>query len=281
MSNLTVSYVNQTPAGTPAGVSPAAPATDSPLGFLAALLDQILAGGAEAVAEMNAEAGANVDIPGLLNVALQNKTAIAPERVELASDLLASLVAHLDKAAGRTEAGDVPAPSELPKLADAVDALIAALDKAVATPVVQQDPGTAIPAAITAGVAGPTPTISDDQITQLLASLGLVEPPTATATEPATVTAKVEPGADIAALRERLTALAQSVTATAPDLAQKLQTLVAKLEPIAADPTLAAQIGLTAPDPDALAIAHIIKSLLGHGSITTELGKPDDTASPT
>jgi flagellar hook-length control protein FliK len=286
LSNLTVSYVSQTPAVTPAGATAAAPTTDSPLGFLGALLDQILAASTQAATGTTTEAGDGADVPGLLNIALQNKTEIAPQGGGLPSDLLASLVAHLDKAAGHIEAGDVPAPGELPKLADAVDALIAVLDKAVAaptvaTPSVPQEPATDVPVTVTAEVAAPVPSISDEQINQLLTSLGLVDPQTTPKTEPTTVTAKIEPQADIAALRDRLTALAQSVAATAPDLAQKLQTLVAKLEPIAANPELAVQIGLTPPqpDPDALTIAHIIKSLLGHASASTEPKKPTDSAS--
>jgi hypothetical protein len=117
LSNLTVSYVSQTPAVTPAGATAAAPTTDSPLGFLGALLDQILAASTQAATGTTTEAGDGAEVPGLLNIALQNKTEIAPQGGGLPSDLLASLVAHLDKAAGHIEAGDVPAPGELPKLA--------------------------------------------------------------------------------------------------------------------------------------------------------------------
>ena len=87
MSHLNVSYVSQTPAVPAAGTSPtAAPATDNPLGFLGALLDQILAGGTAAA---STETGAGVDIPGLLNVALEKTAEIGRDGDTQPSYLLA------------------------------------------------------------------------------------------------------------------------------------------------------------------------------------------------
>jgi flagellar hook-length control protein FliK len=273
--------MSQTPAGTPPGATAAAPVGDNPLGFLGALIDQLLAGGLEAATGLKTEAGAATNIPALLDLDFGSSTAITPEKTEIASSLLAALTARLDGVAGRIEAGAPPSPGELPQLQAAVDALISVLGAAVAKPEAQQAAPSTVAAAVSADVAAPAPAIPNEQITQLLASLGLVAPQRAAAPATATVAAEVQPATDIIALRNRLTAMAQSVAATAPELAQKLTTLAAKLEPIAADPVLAAQFGLAAPqpDPDALTIAHIIRSLLGHGTETPNAG-PAKPATP-
>ena len=199
MSNLTVSYVSQTPAASPAGGPAAAPA-DSPLGFLAALLDQLLPGGEAATTE----AGAGANMPGLLNVDFSSSTAITPASP---SDLIARITAQLDKLQA-----DGSAPTS--DLGAAIDALVAALSQ--------------------------TPAKSPDAT----------------------------------AIHDRLTALAQSVAATAPALAQTLETQAAKLEPVAIDPAATAE-----PDPDALTIAHIIRTLLGHEASTSDKPATDATAS--
>jgi flagellar hook-length control protein FliK len=286
VSNLNVSYVSQTPAGTPAGTpAAAAQATGNPLGFLGALLDQLLAGGTEAIqATATGEASAAIDVPGLLGAALATKAEAPAGKPALPAGLLDALIAKLDQLQSRIESGGAPAGDELPGITQAIDALVSAIDARLAPPA----PSTgAVPAGSTSTAptssAPATPAISLEQITQLLTDLGLVEPPqtkpgnAGKPTGDGVVVAK--PATDIMALRDRLTALAQSVAATDPDLAQKLNTLVMKLEPAATDPALAAELGLAAPppdpDPDALAIAHIIRALLGHGD------KPETPALPT
>ena len=262
MSNLTVSYVSQTPPGAPAGPSAAAAPADSPLGFLTALIDQLLAGGSKTPGT-GMEAGANATVAGLLEVDFG--TEITAEATELASSLLASLSTQLDQL-GQPGAADVPTSDQLPNLQAVIDALIAALDAATSAPAPQ------------ASVAGTVPpTIAPAEINQLLTDLGLIAPVTTKEAQPATIAAQLPAPVDISALRERLTALSQSVAATAPELAQKLATLAAKLEPVATDPALAAQLGLATSveaDPDTLTIAHIIRSLLGHGTPATDADEP-------
>jgi len=280
VSHLNVSYVSQTPAGTPAGTpAAAAPATDNPLGFLGALLDQLLSGGTDALqAAATGETSASIDVPGLLGAALNAKTPPATSKPALPADLLDALTIKLDQLQARVESGDAASPAELPNLGQAVDALIAALDAASAQPMTSTSTDAVGSIATGASESSTiTPAIPLEQITQLLTDLGLVEPQQAKpgeASNSANVAADATPTAAIADLSDRLIALAQSVAATDPDLAQKLTTLVAKLEPVATDPSLAAQLGLAAPEPDAdaLAIAHIIRALLGHG------GKPDTPA---
>lgn len=217
MSNLTVSYVSQTPAGAPAGPSAAAAPADSPLGFLTALIDQLLAGGAKQPA--STETGASATMPGLLDLDFTSSTETS-DTAGLASSLLASL----DAAGAAT-----------PDLEEKIDALLATLDASSTTP--------------------SAPTLDPAQINQLLTDLGLIAPVTTRQAQPAAIVQATAP-ADIAALRDRLTALSQSLAATAPDLSNRLATLAAKLDPGA--PTA------NAADPDALTIAHIIRSLLGH-----------------
>jgi flagellar hook-length control protein FliK len=266
VSHLTVSYVSQTPAGTaPAGLpAAAAPAADSPLGFLAALVDQLLAGGAEAVkTEIAAKTGATVDVPGLLNFAVDasaGTTAATPQP----ADLFAALGVELDKLATQLNAGDTPSSIQLQDLRSAITTLSDALDAAPATPV-----AVSAPIEVSAEISRTaTPAITDDQIAQLLTSLGLIEPPQ---TKPAdtAVVAQVDTPDPVANLVDRLVALSQTLAATAPDLSQKLEALAAKIE---AKPEVAVQLGLVAPQPDtdAVTIAHIIRTLLGHETKGTD-----------
>ncbi len=234
MSNLTVSYVGQPPAAVSARGPAAAPAADSPLGFLAALVDQVLAPGSD-----TAPTTATTTTPGLVNFALTNQTAGVRQPSE-ATSLFASLNMQLDALA----AGEIT-PDQLADLQTTIETLSAFLDKPAQAPA--------------------APTVTTGQIDQLLVDLGLTEPPvTTTAIAPADPAEPASP--DIVALRDRLLGLSQSVADTAPDLALKLQTLAAKLEPAATDPALAARLRPepSPPDPDALTIAHIIRSLLGH-----------------
>jgi len=228
VSNLTVSYVSQTSAAPSAGGPAAAPGTDSPLGFLAALLDQVLARGAQTGGN-GTEASASAAFAGLLDVDTSDSGDAASDPAQLAANLIAALDAQL---AGKSD------PGHLADLRDTIDALAALLDGAPTTS------------------ASAAPSMAPGQIDQLLTDLGLIEP----------VTGKVQPaaapGTDLATLRDKLAALSQSVAATAPDLAQQAQTLAAKLDSVVADPA-------PAPDPDALTIAGIIRTLLGHGA------KPD------
>ncbi len=240
MSNLTVSYVSQTPAAPSAGGPAAAPATDSPLGFLAALIDQVLA--VDAQTGGGADAGASAPFAGLLDVDTSDNGDTASDPAQLAANLIATLDAQL---AGQSD------PGHLADLKDTIDALAALFDGAPTT----------------GGSAAPS--IAPGQIDQLLTDLGLIEP----------VTGKVQPAAapttDLTTLRDKLAALGQSVAATAPDLAQRLQELVAKLDAAGTEPAPGAQ-----SDPDALTIAHIIRSLLGHPARSDADTTATDPAEP-
>lgn len=252
MSHLTVSYVSQSPAGTAPAGSPAvaAPAADSPLGFLAALVDQLLTGGAEAAkTEIAAKTGVNVDVPGLLNFAVD-----ASAKAQQPPDLFATLGTELDKLAAQLNGGESPSPVQLQDLRAAIASLSDALDAAPASGPIEVS---------TAISRTATPAISDEQIAQLLTNLGLIEPQQTKAVDDTAVVVQADAPDAVATLHDRLIALSQTLAATAPDLSQKLEALAAKIE---AKPEVAVQLGLAEPQPDtdAVTIAHIIRTLLGH-----------------
>ena len=278
--SLNVTYTTQiAPGSAPAAgvaATAAAPAADNPLGFLAALIDQLLAGGTETIkTQAGAEAGAGLNLPGLLDVALDAGADIKVAAAPQGADLLAALTKQLDALQVQLSAGEAPAPAQIDQLKNAIAALGAAIDAPLTVPPVDADtalnPLTAIAAPVEAKAS-----LTDDQISQLLVDLGLIEPPADKPAAPApTPVAKIEGATDIAALRDRLLALSQSLAATAPDLSKRLEALADKLATLEASGQVAAQLAppLPQPDTDATTIAHIIRTLLGES-------KPSDEAQP-
>lgn len=282
MSNLNVTYMTQIAPGTApaAGVAAAAgaPAADNPLGFLAALIDQMLAGGTDVIeTQAGTEAGAKLGLPGLLNLAFDTKADTKVTAAPQGADLLAALTKQLDALQLQLSAGEAPAPAQLDQLKDAIASLSAAIEAPLNVPPVDADtaldPLQAIAAPVKANAS-----LSDDQINQLLIDLGLIEPTADKPATPASVpAAKVEVNTDVAALRDHLLALSQSVAATAPDLSKKLEALADKLATVEAHAQLAAQLTPPAPQPDsdATTIAHIIRTLLGEPDRSDDAPKPD------
>ncbi len=209
MSNLTVSYVSQTPAvSTTAGTTAAAPAADGPLGFLAALVDQLVTDGAKAAqGEIAAKTGAQINVPGLVGMAI-DATATTPQT----TNPLSALGTRLDQLAATLQNGEATSATQLQDLTAAIAALSDALDGATST----EATGASTPG-------------SADPVTDLV---------------------------------DRLNALSQTLAATAPALADKLDALAAKIE---AKPEIAAGLAGQSPtDGDAATISHIIRTLLGH-----------------
>ena len=283
MSNLTVTYTTQIAPGTApaAGVAAAvgAPAADNPLGFLAALIDQLLAGGAEAIetqAGLEADTGTSLTQPGLLSFALDTKTETKVVAAPEGADLLAALTKQLNALQTQLSSGESPAPGQLAKLDDAIAALSAAIDAPLAVPVV--DPDTALdPIEALAPVPQVQASLSDDQIAQLLVDLGLIEPPAEKPANTPVVATRIDPAVEITGLRDQLLALSKAVAATAPDLSQKLEALATKLASVDVSTQLAAQLPTSAApaDPDATTIAHIIRTLLGETNGPSHQPKSD------
>ncbi|MEO6012590.1 MAG: flagellar hook-length control protein FliK [Devosia sp.] len=266
-SNLTISYTSQTAAGTTPTGGPAAdaPAADSPLGFLAALVDQLLSGGAQATSTTaSTETGAGLSLPGLVDLAISSKTQTGTAPEPATPDLVADLSAQLDALKSQLADGAAPTPDQLRSLNASIEALTKAVD-APTTTIVSSTAAAQSPVGAPAITkADPLPT---EQILQLLTSLGLIqpqEPTTDTASASTEMPAPAVPSTDaITALQDKLHALSQQLAATSPALAQNLEALAAKLDGAAANPQIAAQITAPAPSQDALTIAKIVRALLG------------------
>lgn len=310
MSNLTVSYVSQTPAGiVPAGAASAAPDTDNPLGFLAALIDRLLPG---TDTDADALATSSTAIPGLLDV-LDDTTEPAPD-----TDLIAAIAAQLDQLQARLGDGVNPA-GNLDRLRSSVDALTASLDgtkspgdiaalrdrllalgqslAATAPDLSRQLDGLAIKLEADADAdadattiahivrallghddanAAATPPLGDDLL-KLLASLGTAAPPAAGATA-ATTTDAVSP--DLVRLSNQLSQIGSALAQTAPGLAQKLDALATRLVSAGADPALLTQLQGAAAQSDGTALDSLIRNLVDARPVTTPAASAPQIAAP-
>jgi len=292
-------------AGTAATPASGAAPSGSPFGFLTALVDQLLAGSAaqtattatggttDTPAAAPAPAG-TPSIPNLLDVSLgtqTGKTAGTPG----ANVLLAKLAAELKTLKAQMADGGQPDPALLQKLGETADALAALIAKpSAAAPSASATASLDPLAAIKSATPGkddksksdipdsgaPKASTPSDQLAQLLASIGIQLPATATPTTPADTAATdttavssagaaiTPPLPAIAQLAAQLSELGQAVAAAAPDVAQKLAALSQKLDGAETDPTVLAQ--LTAPDDTgAGALDKIVQSLLAAKPATT------------
>jgi hypothetical protein len=316
-THLTIAY---TAPGTASGTTAVAGGTaaavgeaqgNNPLGFLAALVDQLLAGSAAQAA--NTATSGTTDakatppaptgtpsVPNLLDVSLgaqTGKTADAPG----ANVLLAKLAAELKTLEQQMANGGQPDPALLRKLgetADALAALIAKPSASATTPApatVSLDPLTTIKSATAGKDDKPKPAVPDtdpapgqspsDQMAQLLASIGIQVPPAAVTAAPAAgpttdttavssaSAATAPPLPAIAQLATQLSKLGQAVVASAPDVAQKLAALSRKLDGAEADPTVLAQL-TTPDDTGATTLDRIVQSLLAAKPTTGTPGTP-------
>jgi flagellar hook-length control protein FliK len=303
-THLTIAYTAPgTASGTPAVAGGTAAAAgeaqgNNPFGFLAALVDQLLAGSAAQAANTPTSGAADTkatpptpagtpSVPNLLDVSLgaqTGKTAGTPG----ANVLLAKLVAELKTLEQQMANGSEPDPALLQKLGETADALAALIAKpsgssaAPASTAVSLDPLTTIKSATAGKDDKPEPAVLDtgtapastlsDQLAQLLASIG-IQVPAATTTAPAAVlttdttavssasAATAPPLPAIAQLATQLSELGQAVAGSAPDVAQKLAALSHKLDGAEADPTVLAQL-TTPDDTGATTLDKIVQSLL-------------------
>lgn len=315
-THLTIAYTAPgTASGTPAVAGGTAAAAgeaqgNNPFGFLAALVDQLLAGSAAQAANTPTSGAADTkatpptpagtpSVPNLLDVSLgaqTGKTAGTPG----ANVLLAKLVAELKTLEQQMANGSEPDPALLQKLGETADALAALIAKpsgssaAPASTAVSLDPLTTIKSATAGKDDKPEPAVPDtdpapastlsDQLAQLLASIG-IQVPAATTTAPAAVlttdttavssasAATAPPLPAIAQLATQLSKLGQAVVASAPDVAQKLAALSRKLDGAEADPTVLSQL-TTPDDTGATTLDRIVQSLLAAKPTTGTPGTP-------
>jgi flagellar hook-length control protein FliK len=143
LSHLTITYAPPSTASSPAapvGAAASAPAEENPLGFLAALLDSLLAG-SEAIATTSA----NTEEPALATpvaepivpLTFANAVDAPAEPPSPAARLLARLGHQLNALQRQLDEGSPATPKQLKELGDTADALLALLANApAAAPVV-------------------------------------------------------------------------------------------------------------------------------------------------
>jgi len=273
-SHLAVSYspTSQSALNGQAAGTSAPTAGDNPLGFLAALIDQLTGAGTSVPSPAGTTTASQSLATGLdALLATQNKAKETPSLADTLATLLgaaspttattdtaastptdaaqallaeiqanpagAALISRLTKAldtlGAQLDAGETPDPDALKKLSDTIDAIMAL----IATPQQQTTPTAA------------TPTPTGDGL-DALSAIG-----TSTATPAAA------PLPAIADLAKRLTDLGTSLRAAAPGIADKLDALSQTLDGAQSDPTLLAK--LTNPtDSDGTALDTLVKALL-------------------
>jgi flagellar hook-length control protein FliK len=298
-SHLSISYsAAPTASGTPATASGAtAPGNaagasgESMAGFLAALVDQLLAGAAAtdatAVASATPET-ATPSTPAPLGAAIDpSALSVVQSTVPRGSILLKQLTQGLQALQDQLDKGETPDPDLLKRLGDLADAIAGLVNVPApgATPTV--DPELVLdPLASTGQASGKSktdklagladtkasadrpPTIPDS-VAQLLASLGLPLPAAPSAADPATAESQTgvaaatasQPLPAIAQLADKLAALTQTIAASSPEVAQKLEALAKKLDAAETAPQALAQ--LTVPsDTDATELDRVVQALI-------------------
>jgi len=296
-SHLSISYTAPSPASSAAAVAgPAAagatkPDAASPLGFLSALVDRLLADdktAADPTAVTTADTTPAPSVAGLFNLNADTSTATdgpPPQGVAL----IARLGKDLNALQAQVDAGQKPDKDLVKDIGDTADTLAAMMQPAQAqpaapTPTATLDPLKTIEAAATPATADqpdipgtkradqqPTGT---DPVTQLLASMGITLPATnaTTAALPATDTTATAAVAStpaatpstplpaIAELSTRLSQLSAALAPISPDVAQKLTALTQKLDAAEADPKILAQLAGTA-NSDGTSLDQIVQQL--------------------
>ncbi len=297
-SPLTITYTSPTAPGTTpaAATGNGAPATDNPLGFLAALVDQLLAGGTavpatDGAADPATDAdttpavpppAASPDISALLDIGATAGTTAPAVTTAPGGPLLKELVKDLDALKDQLDAGETPDPDLLKKLGKVADALAALMVPPAQAPAVPAptpdisalDPLKAIAAANASTVTPKLPDLPGlkqatskqqplDQIAQVLASLGFTAPasqPTDTSTG-ATDAATPVAAAPGTTPTQPLPALAQ----LADKLAQ-VSAAVAPLAPEVAQKLQALTQKLTAAETDPTLLAQLTTPADSNGS---------------
>ncbi|MEP7240738.1 MAG: flagellar hook-length control protein FliK [Devosia sp.] len=272
--HLAISYASPTPASSTAAgaVGDAAGGTSPGAGFLAALIDQLLAGAGATASTTTAAADSSdpaASLGAILDAGLKVQ-AQSPDGGTPVASLLATLTQQLSALKDQLDAGETPDAGTLKKLGDTLDALAAliASPAPAATPAV--DAATLLDPLAAIGKAGATPAIAPqtaasilpqqpvatDQSVSLFA--GLIDGDGVPASVPATTAPPLAPA--LAELAKTLTSLSQAVVAASPEVSRKLEALGQKLDATANDPQLLAQL-----DPQAKtgsSLDTIVRSLL-------------------
>ncbi len=241
-AHLSISYTASTPAATSAAGAGAVASADTAgsAGFLAALIDQLLAGGA---ATTPAAADATAPAPVPFGTPIDPATLAAPSATPQGLPLLTTLTKTVEDIKAELDAGDKPTPDQLKKLGDLADALAALIAGPVVAPAVAATPPLA-PA------AAPDP-------------LAVAAIPSAGTTQNSPTPSLPAPALPaIAQLSADFATVSTTVAPVSPEVAQKLTALAQKLDAAQASPEALAQITGTA-DTDGTALDQIVRQLIG------------------
>lgn len=232
-----------------------------------------------------AAAAATPTAPTLVNFGIDAQAAASAGATPQGNVLLAKLTAQLKALQEQLGKGEQPDPDPLNKLGQTADALAALIAKPAssAPPIAALDPlatiksaeatDSDIPKSDIPDTDASTPKSTPDQITQLLAAIGIQLPqttPTATdapAGQPATDVSAMAgassttPLPAVARLATQLAQLSQAIAAASPEVAQKLDALTQKLNASETDPSVLAQL-TTPDDADATSLDKVVQALL-------------------
>jgi len=258
------------------------------------LIDQLLAGAAAQTTATGAAGptdGATTTTAGtpspavsnLLNIGIGAQASLGTSATPQGNVLLAKLTEQLKALQDQLSTGEQPDPDLLNKLGQTADALAALIAKpSVSTSAnATLDPLATIKSAQSGddkksndipGTDGSRPAATSDQITELLAAIGIQLPQAppasaaatdASSTETTTITAAAAttPLPAIAQLATQLSQLSQAVAASAPEVSRKLDALTQKLNAAETDPSILAQLS-TPDDTGATSLDKIVQSLL-------------------
>ena len=230
-------------------------------------------------------------VPGLLNIGIDAQTGAST--TPQGNVLITKLAQQLRTLQDQLAKGEQPDPDLLGKLGETADALAALIAKPGSSSTAPSlDPLATIKAAeskadsekaldIPESGSSKTPS-TPDQITQLLAAIGIQLPQAPTTTTPAadsstsgvaavTASAPATPLPAIAQFATQLSQLSQAVAPAAPEVAQKLDALTQKLNAAETDPSVLAQL-TTPDDTGATSLDKIVQALLA--------AKPTAAATP-
>lgn len=304
-SHLSISYsaaptASGTPAaasGTTASANPAAPPAEGMAGFLAALVDQLLAGAPSTATSAVATAD---DTPAVAPVQLGTAIdaaalTVVQSTVPRGNILIKQLTQGLQALQDQLDKGESPDPALLKRLGDLADAIAAMINVPTPTAAPTVDPTLALNPLKSIGQSSEKPKtdplggLADtnspatrqppavpDNVAQFLASLGLQMPAAPSAPDPAAAadqtdvaaTTPSQPLPGIAQLADKLAALTQTIAATSPELAQKLGALAKKLDAAEATPQALAQLTVSS-DTDGTELDRIVQALMAAKPVAT------------
>lgn len=265
-SHLTISYSGAAAAGTKPAVAAGtdAPADGGPLGFLASLVDQLLAGGTAApTVQTLTNAIADIGTTALSSLQLGDTQSAKGDAPSEASDLLATLGDQLDALKAQLQSGEAVDPA----LGQQISASLQALSKLPALPTPDADL-TAELGSLSSALAATSPDLSQ-QLKAFADKLGAAQSTNSDATTIAKVlrallaakpASKTEDGTQASAPTDPSGLVSPSASGLPPELSQLLASLGVTLPSAAEQPPTGATLSTLGDQLDALSKAVAAKS---------------------